>query len=105
MQTTQLMWHTESRKIDSLLPHKKSPRKISKEQTACLKKSLEEFSLVEIPAIDLDGTILAGHQRMKVLQLMGQGDTMVDVRVPNRKLSDEEAEERNNQDPCVLRMY
>lgn len=92
MHTQQLVWHTESRKVDSLLPHKKSPRKISKEQAERLKKSLENYGLVEIAAIDLDGTILAGHQRMKALQLMGQGDTMVDVRVPNRKLTDEEAE-------------
>ena len=92
MNNTQLTWHTESRKVDSLLPHKKSPRKISKEQAERLKKSLETYGLVEIGAIDLDGTILAGHQRMKVLQLMGQGDTTVDVRVPNRKLTDEEAE-------------
>lgn len=92
MNNTQLTWHTESRKVDSLLPHKKSPRKISKEQAERLKKSLENYGLVEIAAIDLDGTILAGHQRMKALQLMGQGDTMVDVRVPNRKLTDNEAE-------------
>lgn len=92
MNNTQLTWHTESRKVDSLLPHKKSPRKISKEQAERLKKSLENYGLVEIAAIDLDGIILAGHQRMKALQLMGQGDTMVDVRVPNRKLTDEEAE-------------
>ncbi len=92
MNNIQLTWHTESRKVDSLLPHKKSPRKISKEQAERLKKSLENYGLVEIAAIDLDGTILAGHQRMKALQLMGQGDTMVDVRVPNRKLTDKEAE-------------
>lgn len=92
MKNTQLVWHTESRKVDSLLPHKKSPRKISKEQAERLKKSLENYGLVEIPAIDEDGTILAGHQRMKALQLMGQGDTMVDVRVPNRKLTEKEAE-------------
>lgn len=92
MHIEQLVWHTESRKVDSLLPHKKSPRKISKEQAERLKKSLENYGLVEIAAIDLDGTILAGHQRMKALQLMGQGDMMVDVRVPNRKLTDEEAE-------------
>lgn len=92
MQTTKLVWHTESRKVDSLLPHKKSPRKISKDQEERLKKSLKTFGLVEIAAIDLDGTILAGHQRIKMLQIMGQGDTMVDVRVPSRKLTDEEAE-------------
>ena len=92
MQTTQLVWHTESRKVDSLLPHKKTPRKISKEQADRLKQSLETYGLVEIPAVDLDGTILAGHQRIKVLQLLGQGNSTIDVRVPNRKLTDEEAE-------------
>jgi hypothetical protein len=92
MHNTQLVWHTESRKVDSLLPHKKSPRKISKEQSERLKKSLETYGLVEIPAVDLDGTILAGHQRIKVLQLLGRGGAEIDVRVPNRKLTTEEAE-------------
>ncbi|PIZ78885.1 MAG: hypothetical protein COY01_02915 [Candidatus Pacebacteria bacterium CG_4_10_14_0_2_um_filter_40_20] len=92
MQTQQLQWHTEERKVDSLLPHKKTPRKISKEQADRLKQSLETYGLVEIPAVDLDGIILAGHQRIKVLQLLGQGDSFIDVRVPNRKLTDEEAE-------------
>jgi len=92
MQTQQLQWHTEERKVDSLLPHKKTPRKISKEQADRLKQSLETYGLVEIPAVDLDGIILAGHQRIKVLQLLGHGDSFIDVRVPNRKLTDEEAE-------------
>jgi len=92
MQTTQLVWHTESRKVDSLLPHKKTPRTINKEQADRLKQSLETYGLVEIPAVDLDGTILAGHQRIKVLQLLGQGNSTIDVRVPNRKLTDAEAE-------------
>jgi DNA modification methylase len=88
----QLQWHNEERTVDDLLPHGKSPRKISKEQMANLKKSLERFNLVEIPAIDLDGTILAGHQRIKALQILGRGGEMISVRVPNRKLTDEEAE-------------
>ena len=92
MQTTQLSWQTEQRTVDALLPHKKTPRKISKEQADRLKQSLETYGLVEIPAVDLDGTILAGHQRIKVLQLLGRGNEQIDVRVPNRKLTDEESE-------------
>lgn len=88
----QLQWHNEERKVDGLLPHGKSPRKISKEQMANLKKSIERFNLVEIPAIDLDGTILAGHQRIKALQVLERGSEIISVRVPNRKLTDEEAE-------------
>ncbi len=88
-----LEWHTEARVINTLTPHKDTPRKITKEQTERLKKSLEEFSLVEIPAIDLDGTILAGHQRIKVLKDIGHGEEKIDVRVPNRQLT--EGESRN----------
>lgn len=87
-----LEWKTVERKVDALLPHKKSPRKISKEQMDLLKRSLETFNLVEIPAIDLDGTILAGHQRIKVLQALGRGGETIDVRLPNRKLTPEEAD-------------
>jgi DNA modification methylase len=57
-----------------------------------LKKSFTMFDLVEIPAIDLDGTILAGHQRIKVLKEFGRSKEEIDVRVPNRKLTEEEAE-------------
>lgn len=88
----QLEWHNEERKVDALLPHKKTPRKISKEQMANLTKSLEYYGLAEVPAIDLDGTILAGHQRIKALQILGRGNETISVRVANRKLTDEEAE-------------
>lgn len=58
-----------------------------------LKKSLNKFGLAEIPAIDTDGKILAGHQRIKALQLLGRGNEKIDVRVPNRKLTKVEAEQ------------
>lgn len=89
--SSQLVWQTVSKKVDELLPNKKSPRKISKEQMENLKKSLEKLNLVEIPALDLDGTIIAGGQRIKALQILGRGQEMIDVRIPNRKLSEEEA--------------
>lgn len=92
MTEQQLSWTTEKRVVNQLLAHKKSPRTISKEQAARLKESLEKFNLVEIPAIDQDGTILAGHQRIKALQLLQRGKESIDVRVPNRKLTPEEAE-------------
>jgi DNA modification methylase len=57
-----------------------------------LKKSFTKFDLVEIAAINLDGTILAGHQRIKVLKEFGRSKEMIDVRVPNRQLTEEEAE-------------
>jgi DNA modification methylase len=95
MQNTKLSpleWHNEKRKVVDLIPNKKSPRKISKEQMENLKKSLEKMNLVEIPALDLDGTIIAGSQRIKAMQILGRGQEMIDVRIPNRKLSAEESD-------------
>jgi len=56
-----------------------------------LKKSIKNLNLVEIPATDLNAKIIAGHQRVKALKLLGRGDEMIDVRVPNRQLTEEEA--------------
>ncbi|MBP6854894.1 MAG: DNA modification methylase [Candidatus Pacebacteria bacterium] len=86
-----LIWHTETRTVSELVPNSKNPRKISPSQLEALKRSFEKYNLVEIPAIDIDGTILAGHQRIKILKILGRGDEAIDVRVPNRKLTDEES--------------
>jgi len=90
---TKLVWHTEKRKVNNLLPYEKNPRKISTSVMNHLKKSFRKFNLVEIPAIDTDNKIIAGHQRLKALQLLGRGDEEIEVRVPNRKLTKEEFEE------------
>ncbi len=88
-----LVWQTEKRLVKDLLPHEGNPRTISEKQINDLKKSLKKFNLVEIPAIDTDGKIIAGHQRIKVLQILGRGDEEIDVRVPNRKLTSKEYEQ------------
>lgn len=89
--STKLIWRTETRTVSELVPHIKNPRKISPSQLDALKRSFEKYNLVEIPAIDIDGTIIAGHQRIKILKILGRGDEVIDVRVPNRKLTDEES--------------
>lgn len=85
-----LMWTTVQRKVKDLLPFKENPRKMSEVQTNDLKKSLTKFGLVEIPAVDFDNKIIAGHQRLAVMQLLGRGDETIDVRIPNRKLTETE---------------
>lgn len=85
-----LQWHTEKRTVDSLLPYAKNPRSMSEKQMSNLKKSLKKFNLVELPAIDIDGKIIAGHQRCRGLQLLGRGSEEIEVRVPNRKLTQAE---------------
>ena len=89
---SQLAWHTERRRISALAEFKGNPRKLDEQQIAALKKSLTRFGLVEIPAIDLDNTILAGHARLKVMHLLGHGEEEIDVRVPSRPLTPKERE-------------
>ena len=87
-----LVWHTERRKVDALVGHPKNPRKISDDQLASLKKSIKRFNLVELPACGIDGRVLAGHQRLKVLQLLGRGEEEIEVRIPNRPLTKSECD-------------
>lgn len=88
-----LAWTTVQKRVDDLIPQEINPRKITDKQLLDLKRSLKKFNLVEIPAVDSDGTILAGHQRIKALQLLDRGKELIDIRVPNRKLTAQEAKE------------
>jgi hypothetical protein len=45
---------------------------MSEKQAEELKKSLEKFNLAEIPAINTDNKIVAGHMRVATLQLLGE---------------------------------
>jgi len=87
---TKLTWRTEPRKINDLLPCSQNPRSISEKQMNDLKKSLKKFNFVEIPAIDVDNKIIAGHQRVRAMQILGRGQEEIDVRIPNRKLTKKE---------------
>ena len=87
-----LEWRTIKIKVNELIPFEKNPRIISKKQLKDLKNSLKKFGLVEIPVMDADKKIIAGNQRIKVLQLLGRGEEKIEVRVPNRKLTKKEFE-------------
>lgn len=86
-------WKTERRKIEELKPWEKNPRKFNEKQKKRLKESLEKFNLAEPIVINKDGTVIGGHFRLKVLKEMGVKE--VDVRVPDRELTEKEVEELN----------
>jgi len=90
-----LEWHNAKRKVKDLVPYEYNPRKLTEEKKQLLIKSIEKFNLAEVPAINLDNKIIAGHQRIKVLMDLGRGDDEIDVRVPNRALIDKEFKEYN----------
>lgn len=91
----QLQWSTQKRKVNDLIPYDKNPRQLTKDQAKQLTASLSKFNLVEIPAVDTDNKIVAGHQRLQIMKLLGRGEETIDVRMPNRKLTDEEFSEYN----------
>lgn len=88
-----LAWKTIQKTVNDLVPQKINPRLITDKQMSDLTRSLKKYNLVEIPAVDTNGTILAGHQRIKALKLLGRGEELIDVRVPNRKLTEKESKE------------
>jgi DNA modification methylase len=90
-----IVFHTEKRQVKSLIPYDKNPRFLTPEQELQLTESLSKFGLVEIPAINADGTLIAGHQRVTILIKLGRGDEEIDVRVPDRQLTEDEFKEYN----------
>ncbi len=91
--SAKLVWHTESRRVDDLIPYEKNPRILSNKQRRDLEASITKFNLVEIPAINTDNTVVAGHARLKIMQALGRGQEEIEVRVPNRLLTKSEFEE------------
>jgi len=88
-----LEWHNETRKLKELVPTTYNPRKLSEQQYKDIEASLKKFNLAEIPCINLDNQIIAGHQRIKILASLYGLDYEIDVRVPNRQLTKDELDE------------
>lgn len=93
--TKPLSWHNETRKVSDLIPYQRNPRRITEDQMEYLKASLKKYNLVDVPTIDADGVLVSGHQRARALSILGRGDEEIDVRVPNRKLTEEEFKHLN----------
>lgn len=88
-----LKWKTEKRIIKDLIPLDFNPRKISPERQQSLKNSIEKFNLVDIPVINKDNSIISGRQRIEIYVLAGRENEEIEVRVPNRQLSEPELKE------------
>lgn len=88
-----IIWHNERRIVSSLITWNINPRKITEGQLEQLKASVTKFNLADPIIVDTDNTIVGGHQRLTVLKLLGRGEEEIDVRIPNRKLTDEEFRE------------
>jgi len=90
---TPLNWTTQQRTVSALKGCTYNPRRMSAAGKERLLTSLRKFNLVDIPVVNADDTILSGHQRVALLILEERGAELIDVRVPNRALTEEEAKE------------
>ena len=88
-----ITWTTVQRRVADLVPHSRNPRSLSAQQQKELTASITKLGFAEIPAINTDNQVLAGHARLKVLIALGRGEEIIDVRIPNRTLSEKECEE------------
>jgi DNA modification methylase len=89
-----MTWHTEQRRLGELIEWDKNPRKLSKQDAEQLRKSIAGFGIVDPFIINTNNRLIGGHQRKKVMVKDGCSlDTLVDVRVPSRELTERELEE------------
>ena len=66
--------------LDKLIPWENNPRKMPKSELDKLEKSIKEFGYVE-PIVwnEQTGKVVGGHQRLKVLQQLGEKEIEVVV--------------------------
>lgn len=88
-----ITWTTEKRTLGQLIPYEHNPRQLTTKQHSDLKASLTKFNLAEIPAINTDNKIVAGHQRTRILLEIEGPEFEIDVRVPSRTLTEAEFKE------------
>jgi len=90
-----LKWTSEKRRVKDLIPLDYNPRIRNEAKQKKLQGSLNKFNLVEIPVINRDNHIIAGQRRWEALFETGRQDEEIDVRVPNRMLTEDEVKEYN----------
>lgn len=90
-----IVWTTEKRTVESLVPWARNPRKITEARMGKLQKSLAKFGYASEILANLDGQMIAGHMRLRAMVLlkMVTPEDEIDVRLPSRMLKKGEVEE------------
>jgi len=90
-ETNPPIWSTEKRVINQLIPLEQNPfGKIDSVKRQRLKEKIERLGLFEIPTIDTNNELLTFNKRYHILISLERGNEEIDVRVPNRPLTDAE---------------
>lgn len=92
-----IQWKNEKRALKDLIEWDKNPRQITEKQAEDLRQSLEKFGVASPIIVNTNGIIIGGHQRMRVLRYLVNVDPNyeVDVRIPDRELTEAEVAELN----------
>lgn len=88
-------WHIEQRRAGDLKEWERNPRRITDSQAKHLATSVIKFGYVEPIVVNVDGTIIGGHQRHRIMMQANliNYETILPVLVPSRPLDEEEHEE------------
>ena len=88
-----IRWTIQKNNIVDLVAYEKNPRILTEKQQRNLSDSLDKFGLIDKPVVNIDNTIIGGHQRIEVLRL--KGTTEIECWIPDRQLDEKEVEELN----------
>lgn len=88
-----IKWKVKTVKIKDLKDYERNPRFMTAKQAKDLQDSIEQYGLPEKPVINLDMTLIGGHQRKNLIS--EDGYTEIEVMVPDRLLNDKEVADLN----------
>lgn len=90
-----IQWASEERRLGDIIPWEHNPRHITEKQASELTKSIRKFGLPQPLLIGPENQLYDGHQRQSLLAILEEfgPDTLVDVRVSSRALTEEEHKE------------
>lgn len=90
MSRKKIKWHNAQYRLGDLISYESNPRLMSEQQDINLEKSIDKSGYVETIVINKNKKILAGNQRYRILLKKFGPDYIVDVRIPDRLLSEKE---------------
>jgi ParB-like chromosome segregation protein Spo0J len=86
-----ITWKLEVIPIKLLKNHPKNPRQINKQQLQHLEDLIKKFGLIDKPIVNVDMTIIGGHQRVRILKKMKIKE--VECWIPSEQLSEDDVQE------------
>lgn len=88
-----MKWSLEKQKINELHEYALNARQLKKHDRDHLQQSISTFGQCEPIVVNTDGTVIGGHQRIRMMRKMGYKE--IDTYVPDEPLTNKEVQELN----------